>query len=61
MDVRQTVPILRIFDTAKAREFYLDHLGFTAAVLVRLTGLEQPQDERKRKNGNRLRFNQDLR
>ena len=24
----QTVPILRIFDEAKAREFYLDFLGF---------------------------------
>jgi catechol 2,3-dioxygenase-like lactoylglutathione lyase family enzyme len=26
---QQTVPILRIFDVAKAREFYLDFLGFT--------------------------------
>jgi uncharacterized glyoxalase superfamily protein PhnB len=86
MDVRQTVPILRIFDAAKAREFYLDYLGFTAdwehrfeeglplymqvsragcvlhlsehhgdgspgaAVLVRLTGLEQLHEELKRKN-----------
>lgn len=25
---RRTVPILRIFDVAKAREFYLDFLGF---------------------------------
>lgn len=25
----QTIPILRIFDVAKAREFYLDFLGFT--------------------------------
>jgi len=25
----QTVPILRIFDEAKAREFYVDYLGFT--------------------------------
>src|SRR5262245_6837974 len=25
----QTCPILRIFDTAKARDFYLDYLGFT--------------------------------
>ena len=24
----QTVPILRIFDVAKAKEFYLDYLGF---------------------------------
>jgi hypothetical protein len=26
--VRQTIPLLRIFDEAKAREFYLDFLGF---------------------------------
>ncbi|WP_027741141.1 glyoxalase superfamily protein [Streptomyces phytophilus] len=26
---RRTVPIFRIFDIAKAREFYLDYLGFT--------------------------------
>lgn len=25
----QTVPILRIFDIARAREFYVDYLGFT--------------------------------
>ena len=29
MEVLQTVPILRIFDVAKAREFYLDYLGFS--------------------------------
>ncbi|WP_254507096.1 glyoxalase superfamily protein [Anatilimnocola floriformis] len=29
LTVTQTVPILRIFDIAKAREFYLDFLGFT--------------------------------
>jgi len=27
--VLQTVPILRIFDVAKAKEFYVDFLGFT--------------------------------
>jgi uncharacterized glyoxalase superfamily protein PhnB len=27
--LESTVPILRIFDEAKAREFYLDFLGFT--------------------------------
>ena len=27
MDVLQTIPILRIFDRAKATEFYLDYLG----------------------------------
>jgi uncharacterized glyoxalase superfamily protein PhnB len=27
--LRKTTPILRIFDEAKAREFYLDWLGFT--------------------------------
>ncbi|WBB62106.1 glyoxalase superfamily protein [Streptomyces sp. WMMC500] len=26
---RRTVPVLRIFDIAKAREFYVDYLGFT--------------------------------
>lgn len=26
--IRQTIPILRIFDVDKAREFYLDYLGF---------------------------------
>ena len=30
MAVLQTVPILRIFDVAKAKEFYLDYLGFRA-------------------------------
>lgn len=29
LTVRQTIPTLRIFDVAKAREFYLDYLGFT--------------------------------
>jgi catechol 2,3-dioxygenase-like lactoylglutathione lyase family enzyme len=28
MEVLQTIPILRIFDVAKAREFYLGYLGF---------------------------------
>lgn len=28
MQVLQTIPILRIFDVAKAREFYEDFLGF---------------------------------
>lgn len=28
MEVLQTIPILRIFDVARAREFYLDFLGF---------------------------------
>jgi uncharacterized glyoxalase superfamily protein PhnB len=26
---KQTIPILRIFDVTKAKEFYLDYLGFT--------------------------------
>jgi len=30
VEMLQTIPILRIFDVAKAREFYLDFLGFTA-------------------------------
>ncbi len=29
MKVEQTIPMLRIFDVAKAREFYVDFLGFT--------------------------------
>lgn len=29
MEVQQTIPILRIFDVAKAREFYVEFLGFT--------------------------------
>ncbi|MBX9757074.1 MAG: VOC family protein [Pseudomonadaceae bacterium] len=29
MSFGQTVPILRIFDEAKAKEFYLDFLGFS--------------------------------
>jgi uncharacterized glyoxalase superfamily protein PhnB len=28
LSVQQTVPILRIFDAAKAREFYVEFLGF---------------------------------
>lgn len=28
MQVHRVIPILRIFDVAKAREFYLDFLGF---------------------------------
>ncbi|MCW5603857.1 MAG: VOC family protein [Burkholderiales bacterium] len=28
LNVQQTIPVLRIFDLAKAREFYLDFLGF---------------------------------
>jgi hypothetical protein len=28
LEVKQTVPILRIFDVAKAREFYVGFLGF---------------------------------
>ncbi|KAJ7299138.1 hypothetical protein O6H91_23G044500 [Diphasiastrum complanatum] len=28
MEIVKTIPILRIFDVAKAREFYVDYLGF---------------------------------
>jgi catechol 2,3-dioxygenase-like lactoylglutathione lyase family enzyme len=28
LQVSQTIPLLRIFDAAKAREFYVDFLGF---------------------------------
>ena len=26
---KQTIPVLRMFDVAKAREFYIDYLGFS--------------------------------
>jgi uncharacterized glyoxalase superfamily protein PhnB len=29
IQVDQTIPMFRIFDVAKAREFYLDYLGFS--------------------------------
>ena len=29
MEFLKTIPILRIFDVAKAKEFYVDYLGFT--------------------------------
>jgi catechol 2,3-dioxygenase-like lactoylglutathione lyase family enzyme len=29
MKIERVVPILRIFDIAKAKEFYVDYLGFT--------------------------------
>jgi ribosomal-protein-alanine N-acetyltransferase len=29
MNVERVIPILRIFDVAKAKEFYVDYLGFT--------------------------------
>lgn len=29
IEMQQTIPILRIFDVVKAREFYVDFLGFT--------------------------------
>ncbi|GGO98268.1 glyoxalase superfamily protein [Stakelama pacifica] len=32
MSFRQTIPILRIFDVAKAREFYCDFLGFVVTM-----------------------------
>jgi catechol 2,3-dioxygenase-like lactoylglutathione lyase family enzyme len=28
IQIQQTIPIFRIFDLAKAREFYIDYLGF---------------------------------
>jgi catechol 2,3-dioxygenase-like lactoylglutathione lyase family enzyme len=34
----EITPILRIFDVAKAREFYLDFLGFTVAFEHRFDG-----------------------
>ena len=29
IDLKRTIPILRMFDVAKAREFYLEYLGFS--------------------------------
>jgi hypothetical protein len=29
MQFERAVPVLRVFDQAKAEEFYLDYLGFT--------------------------------
>jgi ribosomal-protein-alanine N-acetyltransferase len=29
LQIQQIIPLLRILDVAKAREFYLDYLGFT--------------------------------
>ena len=29
MRIKRSIPIIRMFDVAKAREFYLDYLGFT--------------------------------
>ena len=29
LEIKQTVPLVRILDVGKAREFYLDYLGFT--------------------------------
>jgi uncharacterized glyoxalase superfamily protein PhnB len=29
VEFKHTIPVLRMFDVAKAREFYLDYLGFT--------------------------------
>ena len=35
MQFLSVIPILRMFDEAKAREFYLDYLGFTVAFEAR--------------------------
>jgi len=37
--VQQTIPILRIFDLAKAREFYVDYLGMVVDWEHRFEGL----------------------
>jgi hypothetical protein len=29
MKLKRTIPVLRMFDIAKAREFYIDYLGFS--------------------------------
>lgn len=29
MKLKRTIPILRMYDVAKTREFYIDYLGFT--------------------------------
>jgi uncharacterized glyoxalase superfamily protein PhnB len=37
MEFRSIIPILRMFDEAKAREFYIDYLGFTVAFEARFS------------------------
>ena len=40
MTFGNTTPILRMFDEAKAREFYVDFLGFTPGAAAELTGID---------------------
>lgn len=35
MQISQTIPVLRIFDEQKAREFYIDFLGFSVTFVHR--------------------------
>jgi hypothetical protein len=66
----QTIPILRIFDEAKAREFYLGYLGFQVDWEHRfepgmpLYMQTAPWNARLMEItdpfGNKLRFNEDL-
>ena len=37
MHLHHPIPVLRIFDEAKARDFYVDFLGFTVAWVHRFT------------------------
>jgi extradiol dioxygenase family protein len=67
MEILQTVPILRVFDVAKAKEFYLDYLGCVLHLSEHygdVTPGAAPWNARVMQFtdpfGNRLRFNEDL-
>ena len=70
MQVIQTIPVLRSFDVPKAREFYLDYLGFGTDWEHRFEPGQRPGVEAAPWRaklmqltdpfGNRLRFNEDL-
>ncbi len=74
MQVIQTIPILHIFDVTKARQFYLDYLGFQVdwehrfepalPLYLRFRAaaarcIAKPMEVTD-PFGNRLRFNEDL-
>lgn len=42
-----TIPILRIFDEEKAREFYVEFLGFVIVTLRHCSGLKRHRLARK--------------
>ncbi|HEY3162183.1 MAG TPA: glyoxalase superfamily protein [Vicinamibacterales bacterium] len=61
MSFGRTIPILRMFDAAKAREFYIDFLGFTIDDKYARPGInDQPWGTREvcvtDPSGNKLTF-----